>query len=94
MTMNWRAGVVAALVFMAGCAASAQVADETAVPRFSVAELKKALDVGQALVIDVRDSRSFADGHLPGAINVPLDQIPQKLAQLNGSRKVIVAYCA
>ena len=92
--MNWRAGVVAALVLSAGCAASAQVADETAVPRFSVAELKKALDAGQALVIDVRDSRSFADGHLPGAINVPLDQIPQKLTQLKGSRKVIVAYCA
>jgi 3-mercaptopyruvate sulfurtransferase SseA len=94
MTMNWRACVVAALVFSGGCAASAQLADETAVPRFSVAELKKALDAGQALVIDVRDSRSFADGHLPGAVNVPLDQIPQKLAQLKGSRKVIVAYCA
>jgi 3-mercaptopyruvate sulfurtransferase SseA len=94
MTMNWRACVVAALVLSAGCAASAQLADETAVPRVSVAELKKALDAGQALVIDVRDSRSFADGHLPGAINVPLDQLPRNLAQLKGSRKVIVAYCA
>ena len=92
--MNWRACVVAALILAAGCAASAQLADETAVPRFSVAELKKAIDAGQALVIDVRDSRSFADGHLPGAINVPLDQIPQNLAQLKGSRKVMVAYCA
>ena len=92
--MNWRACVVAVLVVCAGCAASAQLADETAVPRLSVAELKKALDAGQALIIDVRDSRSFADGHLPGAINIPLEQIQQSLARLKGSRKVIVAYCA
>jgi rhodanese-related sulfurtransferase len=92
--MNWRACVVAALVLSAAWPAAAQLADETAVPRITVAELKRALDAGQALVIDVRDGRSYADGHLPGSINVPLNQLAQKLALLKGSRKTLVAYCA
>jgi rhodanese-related sulfurtransferase len=92
--MNWRACALVALILAAAWPAAAQLADETAVPRMSVAELKRALDAGQVLVIDVRDARSYADGHLPGSISIPLDQLAQKLALLKGSRKTLVAYCA
>jgi rhodanese-related sulfurtransferase len=94
MAMNWRTCVLAALILAAAWPAAAQLTDETSVPRISVAELKRALDAGQALVIDVRDGRSYADGHLPGSISIPLDQLAQKLALLKGSRKTLVAYCA
>jgi len=47
------------------------VADETAVPRISVAELKRAVDAGQALVIDVRDAGSYADATFPAPSTSP-----------------------
>jgi hydroxyacylglutathione hydrolase len=35
--------------------------------------LEPVSDAGDATVLDVRPSREFADGHLPGALNVPVD---------------------
>jgi phage shock protein E len=64
-----------------------------AVPRMTVVELKKGLDAGQVLVVDVRDAQSFADGHIPGAVLIPVEQIAGKVAELKASRKVIVTYC-
>jgi rhodanese-related sulfurtransferase len=84
-----------AVLAAAACApVSGQVADETMVPRIALADLKKAVDAGQVLVVDVRDAGSYADGHLPGAISVPLDAIQQKAASLKASKKPIVTYCA
>lgn len=71
-----------------------QVADESTVPRISVADLKKAADAGQVLIVDVRDPRSFADGHIPGAINVPLGDVQKQAAGLKAAKKPIVTYCA
>lgn len=82
------------LAALAGSPVLAQVADETAVPRISVADLKIAADGGRVLVVDVRDAASYAGGHLPGAINVPLEELQQKLATLKAAKKPIVAYCS
>jgi rhodanese-related sulfurtransferase len=71
-----------------------QVADEAAVPRISVGDLKKASDAGQVLILDVRDASWYAEGHLPGAISVPLEELPQKLVALKAEKRPIVAYCA
>jgi rhodanese-related sulfurtransferase len=92
--MRTRAFWLVVLAMFLGSPVLGQVADETAVPRVSVAELKKAIDAGQAIVIDVRDAGSYADGHLPGAINVPLEALQPKLATLKAAKKPIVAYCA
>ena len=89
-----RALGLAVLALAVGLPAAGQVADETAVPRISVADLKQAVDAGRVLVVDVRDAGSYADGHIPGAINVPLDTLPQKVAQLQGAKKTIVTYCS
>jgi ArsR family transcriptional regulator len=71
-----------------------QTTDESAVPRVSVADLKKAADAGQVLIIDVRDATWYAEGHLPGAINIPLAELEQKLAMVKAAKKPLVAYCA
>ena len=89
-----RALGLAVLALAVGLPAAGQVADETAVPRISVADLKQAVDAGGVLVVDVRDAGSYADGHIPGAINVPLDTLPQKVAALKGAKKTIVTYCS
>jgi len=89
-----RALGLAVLALAVGLPAAGQVADETAVPRISAADLKTAVDAGRALVVDVRDAGSYADGHIPGAINVPLDTLPQRVAALKGAKKTIVTYCS
>jgi rhodanese-related sulfurtransferase len=82
------------LAVFAGPAVFAQVADEAAVPRISVADLKKAADAGRVLIVDVRDAAWYAEGHLPGAVNLPFEELRQKAAQLKSANKPIVAYCA
>ncbi|AMV72802.1 rhodanese-like domain-containing protein [Desulfuromonas carbonis] len=43
-------------------------------------------------LLDVRQPREFAPGHLPGAINLPLDVLLDRLPELDGVGPVIV-YC-
>jgi phage shock protein E len=47
-----------------------------------------------ALLIDVRSEEEFEGGHLPGALNIPHDQMVHRVAELgkNTSRQ-IVFYC-
>ena len=49
-----------------------------------------------APLIDVRSPEEFADGHLDGAINIPVDQVEKRLdevAALAGVDKTVVVYC-
>ncbi len=43
-------------------------------------------------VIDVRPEEEFRHGHLPGAVNIPLQQLERHLQQLDPGQQ-IVAYC-
>jgi len=55
-------------------------------------ELLERAKMGLVTVLDVRPPEEYAAGHLPGAINVPLDDIAKRLKQLPKGREV-VAYC-
>ena len=35
-------------------------------------------------IIDVRTMMEFAEGHIPGAINIPLDQLPHRHTEIEG----------
>ncbi len=43
-----------------------------------------------AQLIDVREPNEVADGTLPGAINIPLGQLPDRMAELDQSRRVVL----
>ena len=47
---------------------------------------------GLVTVLDVRPEDEFALGHLPGAINIPLDRLRRRLSQLDRNKEII-AYC-
>lgn len=47
---------------------------------------------GLVTVLDVRPAEEYAAGHVPGAINVPLDKLEGFLSRLP-KRREIVAYC-
>lgn len=55
-------------------------------------ELIDRLRAGTATVLDVRPEDEFHQGHLPGALNIPLSQLERRLAELPPDRE-IVAYC-
>ena len=92
--MKTRASWLVAFVLALGAPAFGQITDEASVPRISLADFKKAVDAGQVLILDVRDAGSYADGHIPGAILVPLADIAKNAPELKASKKPIVTYCA
>jgi len=55
-------------------------------------ELQKLQSSG-AWVVDVRTSYEYAGAHIPGAVNVPIDQLPQAAAKWNKNQPIVV-YCA
>ncbi len=53
-------------------------------PEVEVDHLAGALEDG-AVVVDVREPAEYADGHVPGAILVPMGQLPSRLHELDRS---------
>jgi len=60
-----------------------------AVPAREVLERAKK---GLVVVLDVRPAEEFSAGHLPGAINIPIQQLEKRLRELP-KRKEVIAYC-
>lgn len=59
--------------------------------------LLRQLESGEVLVVDVRPPVEFEHGHLPGALSVPLEELPQQLGRLPKDKELVVycrgAYC-
>lgn len=46
-----------------------------------------------AKIIDVRTPGEYQGGHIPGSVNIPLNELPGKLKQLDKSKPIITC-CA
>ena len=46
-----------------------------------------------ATIVDVRTPEEFTEGHFPNAINIPLDQVAQRINEFKEMPKLIIAYC-
>jgi rhodanese-related sulfurtransferase/DNA-binding transcriptional ArsR family regulator len=66
--------------------------DRDALEPIPADELLKRAKKGLVTVLDVRPPEEFAAGHLPGAVNIPIDKLESGLAKLSKQREV-VAYC-
>jgi len=57
--------------------------------------LERSQHAGQSMVIlDVRTPIEYAQGHVPGAINIPHDKLADRVQELmNDKGKEIVVYC-
>lgn len=96
MIKNWRGamGLIAkvglSLFFVTwGVVGIAQTND------ISQDELMQRIKANQAgLILDVRTPEEYAEGHVPGAKNIPHDQLGSRLAELDAYKdKDIVLYC-
>jgi phage shock protein E len=46
-----------------------------------------------ARLVDVRSPAEFSAGHLPGAINIPVQELPGRMSELGPPDGGIVVYC-
>ena len=77
-----------------GQPASAPAAASASLPLISPQALLERQARGDAslFVLDVRTPKEYAAGHVPGAVNVPYDQVGSHLAQIPKDKDVVL-YC-
>lgn len=75
--------------------ASVEPAPEApAVRQVDVSTLKADLDSGRVpLLLDVRSPSEFAAGHVPGARNIPVDQLGARVAELDAADQEVYVIC-
>lgn len=66
--------------------------DRDAMEPVSREELLERSRRGQVTVLDVRPANEFSSGHLPHAVNIPLEELEARLGDLDPAVN-IVAYC-
>ncbi|ANY19683.1 putative adenylyltransferase/sulfurtransferase MoeZ [Tsuneonella dongtanensis] len=101
MTVRTRLSVAAAALALAVTGCSTSEANTAAADVASVSEgiasldarqLGALVDAGKVVLVDVRTPEEFAEGHIAGAVNMPLDQFePGAVPQV--ADKQTVLYC-
>ncbi len=88
-----RFAIAIVLGTLAATAAFAEDPEFTMAPSISAAQLHAQREAGAApVVIDVRTPNEYASGHIPGAINIPFDQVAQRIAEIETPQGVAL-YC-
>ncbi len=56
--------------------------------------VKRLIDSGDrhSVILDVRPAKAYDEGHVPGAINIPFEELPHRLKELPKTKE-IVSYC-
>jgi len=79
--------LTAALAFGAMAATPASIEPKTVLERLAWGDRSLAL-------LDVRTPAEYAEGHIPGAINIPHTELASRIAELSEARKGdLVVYC-
>lgn len=71
--------------------ASQQPSEETA-QRIFPNEAEALIRRGEAIAVDARPPEAYAAGHIPGALSIPLADLPSRLTRLPKGRALIF-YC-
>jgi phage shock protein E len=56
--------------------------------------IQKILKEKQVTIVDVRTPEEFRGGHVTGSINIPLNQIPQRLDEIKRMTQPLILCCA
>ena len=79
--------LVALLVAMlAGCGQSPAGAGVD----ISVDEALRLWKNKEAIIIDVRTPGEYQDGHIPGVVNIPLDELEKRIGEIPKDKKVVL----
>lgn len=82
--------VLTVVAMLCACAPSPPAA-----PAVQNVEIARQIAEGSApYLLDVRSVEEFEEGHLPGAVNIPYDELEKRLAELSVDKDdEIVVYC-
>lgn len=62
------------------------------VDEVTTAELKEKLEADEPVqVIDIRPPAAFQQGHIPGAINIPMTELPSRVDEIDWEDDIVVA---
>jgi rhodanese-related sulfurtransferase len=87
-----RTQTIALLLFLAAPVLAQSEAPPEA-PSIAASELSARRASGAApIVIDVRTPEEYAAGHIPGALNIPFDQVAQRISEIDAPHGVAL-YC-
>ncbi len=75
------------------CALFASLAVAGEYPDISISELEEAISKGEVILLDVNGSSSYANGHIPGAIDFKANKDTIASALGDDKDKLVVAYC-
>ncbi|MFN4070805.1 MAG: rhodanese-like domain-containing protein [Thermus caldifontis] len=53
---------------------------------------KQMMDTLDVFILDVREPAEFKDGRIPGAVNIPIRELPKRIGELPKGKPIIV-YC-
>lgn len=62
------------------------------IQRVDLPTAKDAFDKGTAVFVDVRGQSFYQDGHIPGSLSIPLNQLEDRLVELSQDDWIIL-YC-
>ncbi len=66
---------------------------ESKMPRISAEELKRFVAARQVVIVDVRSAEEYAQAHIQGAINLPVQQIEAGQSPKLPRDKRLISYC-
>ena len=85
--------VLAAFVASSASGEEGEDAAPTEAPSIAASELHaRQGSEAPLVVIDVRTANEYASGHIPGAVNIPFDEVAQRIAEVDAPNGVAL-YC-
>ena len=96
-----RHSLIVALILVTGCQAEKHTAShEVSMPANDILMIdhqefdRLSEGAEEILILDVRSPQEFAQGHIPGAINIPHHLLADRLDEISAFKdKVAVTYC-
>ena len=61
------------------------------VEELSPEAVKERIEAGDTQVVDIRPPEQFEQGHIPGAVNIPMSQLPASVAEVEWGDDVVCA---
>jgi rhodanese-related sulfurtransferase len=88
-SFGWVLVLLAVSLVASGCSE----ANESGVTEISQQELMSS-PPADALILDVRTQEEFSSGHVPGAVNIPHDELALRLSDLDSETdRPVIVYC-
>ena len=92
---SWLAGCLLVVVSAAIAVAADDSKKNPEPESITPGELAEQIQLEQApLILDVRSKKEYAEGHIPGALNIPHDELRDRLSELGVAKtEEIVVHC-